>query len=83
MQVYGKILSNGKFKKAPLNYRKSTGETVLGFCFNVELMTSEGYKPVQVDEKPAVGEGQRLVPSYSDEGDYIRQGWTIVTTENK
>ena len=81
MQVYGKISANGKFRQAPVNYKKSTGETVMGFCFNVELMTNEGFKPVREDTRPELGEGQRLVPQYSDEGSYIHKGWTIVSSE--
>ena len=43
-----------------------------------EVYLSEGYKPVIYTEPPEVEPGYIAVPGWYDEGDAIREVWTII-----
>ena len=77
--TYGKII-NGKLTYAP-NRIVLSGMQI--FNPTDDHLTQAGYKPVTetpMPEEPAP-DGQHYEPTYSDSGDTITQGWTLVEDE--
>ena len=77
--TYGKI-ENEKLICAP--YRIVLGGMQI-FNPTPDHLTQAGYKPVTetpMPEDPAP-DGQHYEPTYSDSGDTITQGWTLVENE--
>ena len=77
--TYGKII-NGKLTYAP-NRIVLSGMQI--FNPTADHLTQAGYKPVTetpMPEEPAP-DGQHYEPTYSDSGDTITQGWTLVEDE--
>lgn len=77
--TYGKI-ENEKLIYAP--HRIVLGDMQI-FNPTPDQLTQAGYKPVTetpMPEDPAP-DGQHYEPTYSDSGDTITQGWTLVENE--
>lgn len=76
--TYGKII-NGKLTYAP-NRIVLSGMQI--FNPTADHLTQAGYKPVTETPMPDdAPEGQHYEPTYSDTGDTITQGWTLVENE--
>lgn len=76
---YGKIV-NGEFESAPINV-EIEGYWVCNLFARPDLLERLGYKPVRSDAMPPFEDGQSLLSEYSDEGDYIRESFTVIDGE--
>ncbi len=76
---YGKI-EGGEFVSAPLNLEVD-GRVICNVFTRPDILGQFGYKPVRSDAMPPFEDGQSLLSEYSDEGDYIRESFTVIDGE--
>ena len=72
---YAKLI-DGNLVYAPR--KLPVGETVV-YNPTPEMLTDAGYKPVVYTDPPVVEPGYEAVYGWVDDGDEIRQVWTVVT----